>query len=392
MSRHRKHRNRDRQLQPWTVTQPINFLDLSYRLNDPIGYSKEEQLAGTFTLAREGVDQSYLFIPRGGKVLGIAHLDSHGTQIPLARSQVRDDVYWHHSRMDDRLGVYVIMDLLPRMGIVCDVLLTTGEEIGRSTGKDFALDFKGCGVKGAPEAYNWIFSFDREGDQAVLYQYMSKEWTDTVQAVGFPTGRGTFSDITSMGELGVKGLNVGTGLCFGHSSEAFFKESVFQKNLARFRDFYFKNVNTHFPHTEYDYAYNYGTGWGAHSAGWYDDDDVAFGKYNAATGRWESQQSANKVFVLDEKENEGPPIRVRNGTESELVRTSRLRRTPPKYKCSSCNREFEYIDLVLRKNLFVCRLCAAELDEQIRQRIRWQEEERKEGKQPWYRAWFRGRG
>ena len=44
----------------------------------------------------------------------------------------------HSGALDDRLGAYIILDLLPKLGINVDVLLTVGEEQGRSTANFFA--------------------------------------------------------------------------------------------------------------------------------------------------------------------------------------------------------------------------------------------------------------
>ena len=81
----------------------------------------------------------YYHHDHGAKVLGVAHLDTVMNRTP----RLRDSVVIA-PQLDDRLGVFCLLNLLPSMGITVDVLLTTGEERGRTT----AANFYG--------SYNWI--------------------------------------------------------------------------------------------------------------------------------------------------------------------------------------------------------------------------------------------
>jgi hypothetical protein len=63
-------------------------------------------------------------------------------------------------KLDDRLGVYTCLIICGR-GLKFDVLLTEDEEIGQST----------ASFSETNKDYNWMFQFDRQGVQTVMYQY-----------------------------------------------------------------------------------------------------------------------------------------------------------------------------------------------------------------------------
>ena len=130
--------------------------------------------------------------------------------------------------LDDRLGAFVILDLLPRLDIVCDVLLTTDEEVGASTASDFATD----------KEYNWLVSFDRGGTDVVMYQYEMPEYVELVESCGAQVGLGSFSDICELEQLGVAGFNWGVGYRDYHGPRAHaWLEDTFGM-VARFVEFH----------------------------------------------------------------------------------------------------------------------------------------------------------
>ena len=63
---------------------------------------------------------------KGAKILGVAHLDTVLTSNHFKVKKNGRRVY--NMQLDDRLGVYTMLDLLPQMGIEFDLLLTEGEE------------------------------------------------------------------------------------------------------------------------------------------------------------------------------------------------------------------------------------------------------------------------
>jgi hypothetical protein len=182
----------------------------------------------------------YYYKDNGADVLGIAHLDSvqqngrctvmDTTGGPIACSGV----------LDDRLGAYVILELLPALGIKCDWLLTTDEEMCQSTASDFYSEGKD---------YNWMFQFDRGGTDVVMYDYETDYLVELVEESGADVGRGSYSDIADLEHLGCAGFNWGVGYRDYHSSRghAWLMDTFLM--VARFERFYKANVNTFLRHS-----------------------------------------------------------------------------------------------------------------------------------------------
>jgi hypothetical protein len=183
----------------------------------------------------------YHFRDNNASVLAVAHLDTvvrgdrrtprfQGTQAgPLVTS----------GALDDRLGAYVILDLLPKLGIACDWLLTVGEESGQSTAGHFEPGKK----------YDWAIEFDRGGTDVVMYQYEDRASRRLVQASGATVGSGSYSDIAYLEQLGVKAFNWGVGYRGNYHSEAGYAylRDTFAM-VAKYLRFHEQNAGTAMPH------------------------------------------------------------------------------------------------------------------------------------------------
>jgi hypothetical protein len=158
------------------------------------------------------------------------------------------------------------MSLLPKLlgSQWADILLTEGEESGKSTAQDFVM----------PEGkqYNWMVEFDRMGsyltvksshgkteirnEDAVLYKYGEnfKEATPFKEALtnsGYEKlGTGTFTDICHLQEVGCKGMNVAVGYHNNHSTKAYMYMVEYIRAVNLFTKFYKSYQGTRFPHTE----------------------------------------------------------------------------------------------------------------------------------------------
>lgn len=190
-------------------------------------------------------DRYYIHIRRGAKVLAVAHLDSHGvrgdvTRVPLSNG---DEVVYTE-RVDDRLGVYTVLDRLPDLGIAVDVLLTTGEETCVSTAENYANKVK------EKHKYNWIVEFDRMGTDIVTYDYGGDGFDALLKSRGAKNVNcGMYSDIVDMEAMGVKAFNVGVGMQDYHSPYAHFFLGSYLSQIAWFRSFYDAMSKTKLPHT-----------------------------------------------------------------------------------------------------------------------------------------------
>lgn len=180
-----------------------------------IGQLRKRCLQSIDELMTEGdiyeneLGEKFSFIDNGGDVLAIFHSD---VSPAIASQQDWFHVQREGSRrrhwntvnspaLDDRLGAYIILDVLPKLGVKCDVLITEDEEIGRSTASMFDTEKK----------YNWMFQFDRRGTDVVMYDYETDELSDAISMMGGVVGIGSFSDICYLEHLGISGLNFGTG-------------------------------------------------------------------------------------------------------------------------------------------------------------------------------------
>jgi hypothetical protein len=169
------------------------------------------------------------------KILAVAHLDTvQKAHARMAMVQLERDTLIFSPVLDDRLGVYTILHALPLMGIKIDILFTENEERGMSTAADFTTE----------KQYNWIVEFDREGSDAVTYNY---DWDDDVGRY-FKLGVGSYSDICELEHLGCKGLNIGVGYRNPHTRRAYFVVEEYLAQMRKFAKFYRDNHDRKFAH------------------------------------------------------------------------------------------------------------------------------------------------
>lgn len=182
---------------------------------------------------------NYRFIDNNSSVLAVAHLDTvfTGNSFPFTVDGDQINSY----NLDDRLGAYIIMEVLPKLGINADILLTEGEESGLSTAMFFEPTKK----------YNWIFQFDRMGTDVVLYQYETQDQLcNSLENDKFFINYGSFSDISFM-NIGVAGVNFGTGYYDNHFDNSYMLISHTLLMIGKFVEFYKKHKNTKYKFSEY---------------------------------------------------------------------------------------------------------------------------------------------
>jgi len=191
----------------------------------------------------------YFHKDNGSKILFVAHLDSCESDIVFGHCETASGPIVFAGSLDDRLGAYIGLELLPKMGIVCDVLLTTGEETGRSTAKIFAERHPKI------KEYNWIIEFDRGGTDCVLYKFEDYDIRTKVQSSGARVGNGSFSDICHLESLGCKAINWGVGYrdYHGPRSHAWLWDTWTM--VGHFLAFYDAYKDEHLPHEVKVYDY-----------------------------------------------------------------------------------------------------------------------------------------
>lgn len=183
-------------------------------------------------------ERFFYYRDNGADVLAVAHLDSVQADGTCTVLQTNAGPLAVSGALDDRLGVYVILELLPRLGVTVDWLLTTDEELGDSTAAEFATD----------KPYNWMFQFDRGGTDVVMYDYETPDLVKLVEATGARVGMGSFSDICMLEHLGCAGFNWGVGYRDYHSPRSHaWLEDTFQM-VSRFMRFHTANAETSMPY------------------------------------------------------------------------------------------------------------------------------------------------
>jgi hypothetical protein len=183
----------------------------------------------------------YVYIDAGSPILTVAHADVHPDIENIVYFDSHEetvdgvkDTRVYSPYLDDRLGVYAIFEKLSDFGINADILITTDEEVHKSSALEFSTN--------CPKNYNWIVEFDRKGEDVVLYSYKNGQMENELMEAGFKIGRGTSSDISQMTSLGLACFNVGIGYHDAHTPECWASLSELERQLERFQRFYSKNI------------------------------------------------------------------------------------------------------------------------------------------------------
>ena len=292
----------------------------------------------------------HLFKDNGASVLAVAHLDSVQSSNHFYELFVGGQRWVLNPKLDDRLGVYVILDYLPSYGLNYDILLTEGEESGRSTAGDF----------NPPEGktYNWMFQFDRMGEDVVTYDYRCKELEEHLERHGFKTALGSFSDICKLESLGCKGFNVGCGYENYHSLWAIANLGILKRQLLRFLSFYWEMHNLHLPHTEKKWSGHVGAemgGYGGYRAGW----EGPRGGNHRKRGkhyRWDKDKKALIEFDSPEEPTQ-PPLSQEATQPVETVEAKEKKLS----ECDLCNQESTSLTYIM--GCWFCDECVKEIED-----------------------------
>lgn len=180
-----------------------------------------------------------IYINNNSPILGVAHLDSTMPPTHFAVGEVKHlpkHTCIFSPTVDDRLGVYTLLYLLPQLGINFDILLSEGEEVGDPTSRWFYTKKK----------YNWMFQFDRMGTDVVHYQYTAPEWLNVLRKYFTKIKLGAFSDIAFMDHLNIQGVNIGTAYYNYTTPYAWASLNHLVEQAERFKQFYARYQNVKF--------------------------------------------------------------------------------------------------------------------------------------------------
>ena len=211
---------------------------------------------------------AYWFKDNNSNVLAVAHTDTvlgykHFERVQFTDARGRREQAVMCTEMDDRLGIYILLDFLPMLigQNQYDILLTDGEETCKSTAKDFE----------PPRQYNWMFEPDRGGNDVVMYQYEEPKYKSMLQSAGFRVGIGSYTDIADMSFLGCAGFNFGVGYYQAHTKMCHVLLDDMVDMMVRFakswwpvgKDEFMKSTGQ----SRFKYAYEY-PGWSNGAGGW----------------------------------------------------------------------------------------------------------------------------
>lgn len=221
----------------------------------------------------------------GKRVLAVAHRD---TVVTTPHENPQYVTYWEgneqsdslndvlvSSCFDDRVGVFTLLYMLPKLGIECDILLTTDEERGDSSAQYFSMDAAKelTGYTGEGSPYSHIIEFDRRGEDVVAYDYEDKSdsWKaleKEMHEAGMIVGTGSFTDIGMLTHLLAKAINIGTGVREEHAPKSYLDVRQYLSNLCRYKKLYDAIVkgSLSFPHEDKGrkarfHSYSGGQGW-----------------------------------------------------------------------------------------------------------------------------------
>jgi hypothetical protein len=184
--------------------------------------------------------KKFWFKDNGSRVLGVAHADTVKPFRHFRPVKFAEDTKIFCQTLDDRLGLYILLEYLQHAKIKIDILMTTDEEKMASTGLYF----------GPPKQYNWMFMFDRGGTDAVTYKYGDEQLKYKLGKHNFEHNIGTYSCITDMEHVGCKGINFGVGYHDNHGEYAWASRKELYSQLRKFIDFFREYETTFMPHDE----------------------------------------------------------------------------------------------------------------------------------------------
>jgi len=361
-----------------------NFI--SYRGLSRYLTATEAEVAALAGAQRCGTDASpWYFKDNGSQVLAVAHLDyvgsaSHAPQrITLKPAQGADRELIFHPALDDRLGAYIIGDVLPKYGVRVDILYTTGEETHKSSAKVFA----------PIKSYDWVVEFDRRGTDVVGYQYQDDdcEWSKLVRAAKMTVGNGSYTDIVDLEFMKVLCFNWGIGYHNEHTAYCHVEMLELRQQLYGFMTFYEQNVGKKLPFEPKPKKFVWYNGQHKYYGGkWNDkDDDEApyyYGKYTASSAVPKGPAEPTTAIVKAVTGEVVPEKPAHNNGHNRRAKVKTVKQDPEKLmkqapeldvlanqypvddKCDFCGERSEELYANESKNkeyLFACAKCAREL-------------------------------
>ena len=201
----------------------MNNLELARDVARYCQFSRRDILARLdYATEHNGLYLGFKRSPTGrARVAAVAHMDYLGSG-KVHRCDRRRVV---SSALDDRLGVWLALNLEALTGIPLDIIITDGEESGQSTARYVSPEYL--------DRYNWIVEFDRMGLAPVVYCYecMREPLLECFVSVG----AGSYTDICEWGyDSRVGAYNHGIGYHDQHTERCSVKVADIRRSIDNF--------------------------------------------------------------------------------------------------------------------------------------------------------------
>lgn len=188
-------------------------------------------------------DQKLWFIDgkrKGRKYVPLLVAHSDTVQPAKYHGKALDGKHIFASGLDDRLGIYLALAVQSARPWV-DVLITEGEEEGRSSGRHLKTE--------EMQGYSCALNLDRAGLDYVDYGLASPELAALIESAGYEPGFGSFSDICQL-PTACAMANLGTGCQDGHSFGSYVAIADLQTAYSRIISIIDKIGESYFPAPE----------------------------------------------------------------------------------------------------------------------------------------------
>ena len=233
------------------IERDFSIPNLNYKEMRKVCAMKPTMLAKKYGLTHHFTKKgSAWFKDNGADILAVAHVDSILPFLHFDVARMRQDTWIFCPTLDDRLGCYMLLDYLPKAGVKYDILLTDNEEKGASTAGAFAFPHD--------RKYKWMFMMDRNGSDVVMYDFYNYSTASKLYKFGYPSvGRGSYSCIADLADIGCQGFNFGIGYHNNHSHYAYASRNEILKSTRRFLSFYREHGEEYFPHIDKRFEQKY---------------------------------------------------------------------------------------------------------------------------------------
>jgi hypothetical protein len=230
---------------------------------------------GYADISRSKTNFDYMYGKGDIPVLLVAHIDTVFKSLPQEIFyDALNDSLWAKEGLgaDDRAGVAAILSVV-EAGLKPHVLLLDYEESGCHGAKRAAHEL------GAPDV-NIIIELDRKGNEdSVYYSCDNPKMEAYVNAFGFKTDHGTFTDITTLcPKWKIGGVNLSTGYYNAHSKDEYLVIKEWRTTVDKVIDILKSPPTEKFDYIEKTYQYSR----------WHDDYD--------SYDRWETRSTGTGVY------------------------------------------------------------------------------------------------